>query len=113
MIANALLAAGAFGAALYCFVLSRRLRQFTDLQSGVGGAVTVLSAQVTELTRTLDAARDVAGKSVNDVAQATKEAEAAIQRLELMLASLHDVPEVSKPGTAFLQKSRMGGLRTK
>jgi len=38
-IADILLAAGALSAAFYCFVLSRRLRRFTDLEKGVGGAI--------------------------------------------------------------------------
>ncbi|HBT01357.1 MAG TPA: hypothetical protein DEB47_16175, partial [Citreicella sp.] len=56
LIADILLAAGALGAGFYCFVLSRRLTRFTDLEQGVGGAVAVLSAQVDDLTRTLAAA---------------------------------------------------------
>ncbi len=47
LIADILLVAGALGAGLYCFVLSRRLRKFTDLEQGVGGAVAVLSSQGT------------------------------------------------------------------
>ena len=38
MIADILLVAGAFGAGIYCFVLSRRLNRFNDLEKGVGGA---------------------------------------------------------------------------
>ena len=38
-IADILLAAGAAAAAFYCFILSRRLRRFTDLEKGVGGAI--------------------------------------------------------------------------
>ena len=44
LIADVLLAAGAFGAALYCFVLSRRLKRFATLESGMGGAIAVDSA---------------------------------------------------------------------
>ena len=113
MIANILLAAGAFGAALYCFVLSRRLRRFTDLQQGVGGAVTTLSTQVTELTQTLEVARHVAAKSVSELGDATAQAEAAIHRLELMLAALHDVEEPAKPDSTFLRQSRMREVRAK
>ena len=45
LIADILLVAGALGAGIYCFVLARRLSKFNDLESGVGGAVAVLSAQ--------------------------------------------------------------------
>ena len=36
-IADVLLIAGAFGAALYCYVLARRLRRFNDLEKGRPG----------------------------------------------------------------------------
>ena len=49
-IADGLLIAGAIGVAFYCFVLSRRLTRFTDLDRGVGGAVAMLSSQVINLT---------------------------------------------------------------
>ena len=60
LIADILLAAGAIGAAFYCFVLGRRLRRFNDLEKGVGGAVAVLSAQVDDLDKTLATARSSA-----------------------------------------------------
>ena len=50
IIADILLAAGALGAGIYCYILGRRLNRFNDLEKGVGGAVAVLSAQVDDLT---------------------------------------------------------------
>ena len=60
MIADVLMVAGALGAGLYCYVLARRLRQFTDLEKGVGGAVAVLSVQVDDLTKVLAQAQSSA-----------------------------------------------------
>ena len=97
LIADILLAAGALGAGFYCFILSRRLSRFTDLENGVGGAVAVLSAQVDDLTRTLGAAQSTAGESTARLETITARAEDAAKRLELMLASLHDLPEQPPP----------------
>ncbi|MGR3375848.1 hypothetical protein [Salipiger abyssi] len=97
MIADILLAAGALGAGFYCFVLSRRLSKFTDLENGVGGAVAVLSAQVDDLTRTLDAAQSAAGESSEALESRTQRAEDVAKRLELMLASMHDLPAADAP----------------
>lgn len=97
MIADILLVAGAFGAGLYCFVLSRRLRRFTDLEKGVGGAVAVLSAQVDDLTKTLNQAQTTAKTSVGTLDDVSARAEAAGRRLELLVASLHDLPEPHMP----------------
>lgn len=93
MIADMLLVAGAFGAGLYCLVLSRRLRRFTDLEKGVGGAVAVLAVQVDDLTKTLNRAQTTATSSVTQLDDVSTRAEAAQQRLELLVASLHHLPE--------------------
>ncbi len=104
LIADILLVAGALGAGLYCFVLARRLKRFTDLEKGVGGAVSVLSAQADELRNSLDLARAASDRSGEDLQNLTQRAESVAQRLELMMASMHDMvpqetvaPEVDEP----------------
>lgn len=92
LVADILLVAGALGAGLFCFVLARRLQRFNDLERGVGGAVAVLSAQVDDLTRTLEEARHASGSSNQALETLTERAESTAQRLELMMASLHDLP---------------------
>lgn len=92
-IADILMAGGAFGAALYCYVLSQRLRRFSTLEGGMGGAIAVLSAQVDEMTRALDKARAAATVSAGSLDALTVRAESVAGRLELMLASMHDLPE--------------------
>lgn len=95
LIADILLVAGALGAGLYCYVLARRLAKFNDLEAGVGGAVAVLSAQVDDMTRTLKAAQQTAGKSTERLETLTERAEGVSKRLELMLASMHDLQDAS------------------
>lgn len=97
LIADTLLAAGALGAAVYCIVLSRRLKRFNNLQNGMGGAVAVLSAQVDDMTKTLLKAQSAAGKSADQLGDLTQRAEAASRKLELMMASLHDLPDEASP----------------
>ncbi|MDO9525302.1 MAG: hypothetical protein Q7J57_07125 [Gemmobacter sp.] len=97
LIADMLLAAGAFGVAVYCFVLSRRLTRFTQLETGMGGAIAVLSAQVDDMTRALIKAQAAAGDSTAELAVLTVRGEAAAARLELLVASLHDLPDSTEP----------------
>lgn len=92
MIADILLAAGALGAGFYCFILGRRLNRFNDLEKGVGGAVAVLSAQVDDLNKTLSAAQQTAGHSAATLTDLATRAEEISRRLELQMASLHDIP---------------------
>ena len=91
-IADIMLAAGAFSAALYCFVLSRRLARFTDLEKGMGGAVAVLSMQVDDLRKALHQAHASARASSKSLSDSTLRAEEAADRLELMLAALQETP---------------------
>ncbi|MDQ7069250.1 MAG: hypothetical protein Q9M48_00600 [Rhodobacterales bacterium] len=93
MIADILLVAGALGAGFYCFVLARRLARFNDLEKGVGGAVAVLSAQVDDLTKTLSAAQSTAVASTDSLTGLTGRAEDVAKRLELLVASMHDLPD--------------------
>lgn len=95
-IADILLVAGALGAGLYCHVLSRRLRKFTDLEKGVGGAVAVLSVQANDLTKALADAQNTAANSVATLDDVNLRAEASARRLELLIASMHDLPTEPK-----------------
>ncbi|MFK7761918.1 MAG: hypothetical protein AB8B62_01540 [Roseobacter sp.] len=104
LIADMLLAAGAIGAGIYCFVLGRRLNRFNDLEKGVGGAVAVLSAQVDDLTKTLAAAQETASKSADTLTELTSRAEGMSQRLELQMASLHDIPTQQTHSSASTQQ---------
>lgn len=93
MIADLLLGAGALGVAFYCHMLARRLRAFQRLEGGMGSAIAVLSQQVDEMTQALGRAQLTAGDSADRLEERVARAEAAAKRLELLLASLHDLPE--------------------
>lgn len=102
--ADILLIAAALGATFYCFILSRRLNRFTDLEKGVGGAIATLSSQVDDMTETLKAAQGSASASAMSLGDLTGKAEDAARRLELLVASMHDLPPVGGDG-----KERSGG----
>ena len=114
LIADALLASGALVSALYCLVLSRRLRKFTDLEKGVGGAVALLAAKADDLDKSLRSAQMTAKSSVPTLEEVIGRAEAAARHLELLVASLHSLPEVKtptktkepKPGNPFRAKRK-------
>lgn len=92
IVADILLAAGALGAGFYCFVLSRRLVTFSNLENGVGSAIGVLSSQVKELESILHEARDDVTQSSKKLDNLTNRAEKSAERIELLLASMHDLP---------------------
>ena len=51
------LALGASALALFCFVLSRRLRRLNDLETGLGGAIAVMTGEVARLEAAIAAAQ--------------------------------------------------------
>jgi hypothetical protein len=110
LITDVLLVVGALGAALYCHVLARRLRRFTDLEKGVGGAVAVMALQVDDLRKTLAAAKEGAQLSAARLENLNASAEEARGRLEILLAAMHDRPaatEASAHSVAFVPRPRV------
>lgn len=93
LVADILLGAGALGAGLYCHILALRLKRFATLETGMGGAIAVLSAQVDDLTQALERSREAAGGSTARLDALTLRAEEAAMKLELLVASMHDLPE--------------------
>ena len=81
------IAAGAFFAAAYCLLLSRRVRALTRLDGDLGKAIALLSRQVDDLTRALKAAEQSSAQSGTALAQHITTAEAAARRLELLMAA--------------------------
>ena len=81
------IALGAFLAAAYCLLLSRRLRALTRLDGDVGTAIAVLSQQVDALTRALQAASQSSTQAEASLALTIARAETATRNLELMLAA--------------------------
>lgn len=104
LISDILMSLGAFGAAIYCFVLSARLKKFTTLESGMGSAIAVLSAQVDDMTRALDRTRTAATGSASSLEGLTTRAETVAQRIELLLASMHDLPEPGRSAPAPVEE---------
>lgn len=90
LVADILMGLAALGATIYCIVLSRRLKRFNQLESGMGGAIAVLSAQVDDMTKALNRAQATAATSAEQLRSLTERAEQGAVRLEMMLASLQD-----------------------
>lgn len=96
LIADILLAGGALGAGFFCLLLSRRLAAFNGLQGGIGTAIATLSSQVDDMQRAVSGAQDAACAAEERLAATAERAEAAARRLELMMASLHDLPDAGR-----------------
>lgn len=58
----------AMGLAVFCLTLARRLRRLNDLETGLGGAIAVMAAEVDRLEQAIRAARDEAGAASRSLA---------------------------------------------
>jgi hypothetical protein len=108
LVADGLLISAAIVAALYCHVLSRRLRRFGDLDTGLGGAVATLSRQAEDLRAAIDEARRSATESTRELAKRTARADSAAGRLEILIAAMHDAESRARPpGLRAVPSSRV------
>ena len=96
LLADILLGSGAIAAAIYCFVLSRKLSILKGLDQDLGAAIAILSKQVDEMTRVLSSAQETANDSVSQLEDKTTVATHVAERLELMIAALQDLSETEK-----------------
>lgn len=55
--------------AVYCYVLSRRLRRLNDLETGLGGAIAVMTTEITRLDQAIRRARAEAEEATADLAR--------------------------------------------
>ena len=99
-LSDILLIFAALTAAAFCAVLSIRLRRFASLEKGVGGAVATLSAQVEELQRAVAESRVAGEAALISLGRERRRAEEASRRIEMLLASLHDLPEADEETAA-------------
>lgn len=89
---DGLLLAASLFAALYCWVLSRRVRALQSLDVGLGGAIVTLTRQI-ELARvTLEEAKSGARETRQDLAELTARADAGAAQLRLLLAAVERAP---------------------
>ncbi len=83
MILQGALIAACLAVSLYCHVLARRLRKLNDLETGLGGAIAVMTAEVARLEAAIAAARDEAAQAGRMLAAEVERARDERLRLRL------------------------------
>ena len=85
LIADGVLILAATVAGVYCLVLSRRLHSLTQMESGLGKAITSMSAQVDEMKEALSRAKTSTEESTRALGEQLRAAEEVAVRLEDLL----------------------------
>lgn len=83
MIFQGALIAACLAVSVYCHVLARRLRRLNDLETGLGGAIAVMSAEVARLEAAIAGARDEAERAGRALAAEVERAQDERLRLRL------------------------------
>ncbi|MEO1275859.1 MAG: hypothetical protein AAFV96_10855 [Pseudomonadota bacterium] len=123
LVADGLLIATALAAAIYCAVLSRRLRRLASTEDGIGGQITALNTAVEETRVALttaqeriDALRNQSGQSSErvrrEMAQARKLSEElaeAATEARALLDKLYTVEAPARAGGAEEAAARVSG----
>lgn len=86
LIADGLLIATSLTTALYCLILSRRLRKLSDTGEGVGQQVLRLNAALTETKAAVGEIRSSAGAASDQLQQDVEVAKRQSQQLQLQIA---------------------------
>ena len=108
LIADGILVLAATAAGLYCLVLSRRLRSLSQLDGGLGEAISCMSARVDEMNAALSTAKTSTEQSANQLRIQSEAAEMASQRLEALLKAAENIesPPMQQTTPAESQPSK-------
>ncbi|MDB6178746.1 hypothetical protein PAF17_14710 [Paracoccus sp. Z330] len=110
MILQIILVVASIGLACFCMVLTRRLRRLNDLETGLGGAIAVMAAEVDRLEQAIRSARSEATEAseglAQEIARARKERSLWELRQKIGEAAKSDPAQASP--TRRLRK-RVGG----
>lgn len=91
--ADILVILASLGAMSYCIVLSRRLSRLTSFDTGLGGAIAVMSSQVDEMKAALREAKAGSDGAGNQLTELVQQAREISSELEMMIAACHDFAE--------------------
>ncbi|MDB6182662.1 hypothetical protein [Paracoccus fistulariae] len=103
---QAVLVMASVGLAFFCLILSRRLRRLNDLETGLGGAIAVMAAEVDRLEVAMRAARDDATEAGEALTQSITAArkERALWDLRQKIDRAAASPETTVVATRRLRK---------
>lgn len=92
------------GLAVFCITLARRLRRLNDLETGLGGAIAVMAAEVDRLERAIRSARDEATSAsralADEVAAARRERALWDLRQKIAAAAMAPADDAPPPAPA-------------
>jgi len=93
LLSDFILVAATVGMALWCRVLTQRLRAFNDLDKGLGATIATMTLQVDDLQKSIAEATAQKDDRVERLEAANATADDRIGRMEMLMASLEELEE--------------------
>ncbi|MFD1883726.1 hypothetical protein [Paracoccus pacificus] len=110
-ILQASIGVGSVALAIFCMVLARRLRRLNDLETGLGGAIAVMTAEIARLETAIRAARDEATVATQRLAEEVERAKQE-RAFWVLQRKFSDAQEAGKPAeTPPRQRRRLRAAR--
>ncbi|MDO5648392.1 hypothetical protein [Paracoccus sp. (in: a-proteobacteria)] len=103
------LLAASVGLAVFCLSLSRRLRKLNDLETGLGGAIAVMAAEVDRLEQAIRTARDeatTASESLSSEIERARKERALWELRQRINNAAAPAPEPAAPAAARRLRKR-------
>lgn len=112
MMLQVALIAASIGLACFCVILARRLRRLNDLETGLGGAIAVMAAEVDRLELAIRAARAEATEATESLTQEIMRArkERALWDLRQRIGEAAGNAEPASASRPRRLRKRAGGL---
>ncbi|SFJ42216.1 hypothetical protein [Jannaschia pohangensis] len=93
LLSDLIFVAATVGMALWCRVLTKRLRAFNDLEKGLSGTIAAMSTQVDDLKASISAATAYRDDRLERLEAANSSADDRIGRMEMLMASLEELEQ--------------------
>jgi hypothetical protein len=111
LIFDLILLAASAAAAVYCFVLSARLKKLNDVRSGLGASVVSMSAMLDQTRLTLEQSKRATVETEQRLRAVIEHAEKIAPEIEILLDAVAESAESAESGIENRRRAALADIR--
>jgi len=111
LIFDFILLAASAAAAVYCFVLSARLKKLNDVRSGLGASVVSMSAMLDQTRLTLEQSKRATVETEQRLRAVIEHAEKIAPEIEILLDAVAESAESAESGIENRRRAALADIR--
>jgi hypothetical protein len=111
LIFDFILLAASAAAAVYCFVLSARLKKLNDVRSGLGASVVSMSAMLDQTRLTLEQSKRATMETEQRLRAVIEHAEKIAPEIEILLDAVAESAESAESGIESRRRAALADIR--